>query len=238
MPSGAADPKILQSLSFRGHSSGAVKTLSGFKKGFHTLPDAVTASTSAFLAKLASAELQEEAEQFFQRAKVLLNYKRKDLSLDLGTGIAVITARDFSHEIAYSLSEDEPSGFLVSRSLQGVRSPEFLSLAEADELLGGLFNEIIFALSRGAPVEQVIDAIEALEPSSAGMAVGYPSDCSHCTISVPDVEAEVRYASHELSMIFPRNAPPSQLWSAFLAVRHAFALSKDTTLGALIRTGA
>lgn len=226
--------KILEALSFRGHSSGLFKSLSGFKKSFHTVPDAVNATTNAFLAKLAQPELAEEGESIFQRARTLLNYKRKDVTLDLTAGTATLAARDFTLSIAYSLSEDNPAEYVVTRTLENARSTDFLALPEVDELFAGLFDQVIFQLRRGAPVESVIDAIENLEGSKANLKVTYPSNCATCTISVPGVDAEVRYAAHELAMIFSRTATPGALWESFLAVRHAFALSKDETLGGLI----
>ncbi|HEU5078897.1 MAG TPA: hypothetical protein VFT72_06775 [Opitutaceae bacterium] len=226
--------KIFEGLSFRGHTTGAFKALRGFKKSFHTVPDAANATTNAFLAKLAADELAEEGETFFQRARSLLDYKRKELALDLSVGAATLSAKDFTLTIAYSLSEDNPAEFVVTRTLENVRSAEFLALPEVDELLGGIFNEVNFQLSRGAPVEKVIDAVEELEGERAQMTITYPSNCATCTIAVPGVDAEVRYAPHELSMIFPRTAAPSTLWASFLAVRHAFALSEDETLSGLI----
>lgn len=227
--------KIFESLSFRGRTTGAFKTLRGFKKSFHTVPDAVNATTNAFLAKLAADELAEEGEACFQRARTLLNYKRKDLTLDLAAGAATLSAKDFSLAIVYSLSEDNPAEYLVTRSLENLRNADFLSLPQTDELLGGLFNEVNFQLSRGAPVENVIDAVEGLgDRAGSAMSVTYPSNCATCTLAVEGVDAEVRYEPHELSIVFPRTAPPGALWTSFLAVRHAFALSEDETLTGLI----
>ena len=42
-----------------------VKTLGGFKKGHHTVPDAVNATTNAFLGKLCAGELAADGETLF-----------------------------------------------------------------------------------------------------------------------------------------------------------------------------
>lgn len=237
MTRAADDSKILQSFRFAGQSRGAVKSLRGFKKAHHTVPDAANATTNAFLAKLASEELAEEAERLFQQARTLLQYKRKDLSLDLGAGNATLTAKDFVCEIAYTLAEEEPSEYVVERSLHSLKSGDFLRTGECDQLFAGMFSSVVFTLRKGAPVERVIDAIEGLDGKdgeSSRLKVDYPSDCRHCVIHVEDVEAEVRFDGGELAMSFPRSAPPSELWDNFLAVRHAFALSKEQVLAALI----
>ncbi len=209
-----------------------VRTLRGFRKGQHTLPDAVNSATTAFLGKLCAAELAEEAEALFQQARALLAYKRKELSLDLGVGTAVLSAKDFVYELAYALVEADPSEYAVTRTLHGVRSADFLALPATDTLFDGRFTDVVFGLRKGAPVEQVIDAVEGLDET--GLKVDYPSDCASCLLTVPDVEAEVRYDGQSLAMAFPRAAAPSVLWQDFLRLRHAFALTKETTLAGLV----
>jgi hypothetical protein len=222
---------ILKSLHFAGRTGGSVKSLSGFKKGHHTAPDAVNATTSAFLAKLCAQELATEAEEFFQRARAALEYKRKDISVDLGAGTAVVSSKDFVVEVEYGLLESAPDEYTVKRTLHSVRSSDFLALPQCDELFAGLFHDVVFVLTRGAPVEKVIDAIEAAETA---LRVDYPSDCRHCAIHVPEVDTQVFFDGRELVMSFSRTASPRALWEQFLEVRHAFALSKDVTLAGLI----
>lgn len=230
----ADDSKILQSFRFSGQSSGAVRALRGFKKSHHSVPDVVNSATEAFLAKLAADELSEEAERMFQRAKELLHYKRKEITIDLSSGTAVLSAKDFVYEIVYSLSEDDPTQYAVSRGLQSVKRADFLLLPECDALFAGIFNSVVFVLTKGAPVESVIDAIENLNTEDSELRVTYPSDCSHCQISVAGVEAEVRFDGGELAMVFPRTGTPRELWEGFIAVRSVFGLSKDKVLSGLV----
>lgn len=231
MPASSAKPaQILEALRFAGGAVGSVKALSGFKKSHHSVPDAVNAATTGFLAKLAAPELAEEGERYFQEARAKFGYKRKDLTLDLSPGAAVLSAKDFVLEITYALSESDPSEYRVGRALSGVRRADFLALPEAEQLFAGIFTDVVFTLTRGAPVEKVVDAIEGLEKETSALRVDYPSDCSTCTLTVPDVEAEVRFDGRELAIAFPRTGTPRELWESFLAVRHAFALTKDKTL--------
>lgn len=230
----ADESKIIQQFRFTGRSTGAVKTLAGFKKSHHTVPDAVNSATSAFLTKLAADALSEEGEKMFQQARSLLQYKRKDLSLDVSNGVALLSARDFVFEVAYSLCGDNPAEYVVSRSLYQIKRPDFLLLTECDQLFARLFSEVVFVLQKGAPVEKVIDAIEGLEPAETPLRVTYPSDYEQCVISVAGVEAEVRFNGGELAIVFPRTGTPRELWESFLAVRSAFDLSEDKTLAGLV----
>jgi hypothetical protein len=249
--SSAGVSAVVQQIRFVGRGGGAVKMLSGFKKSHHTLPDAVNASTTAFLAKLCAGELAEEAEAFFQKAREGFGYKRKDLSLDVTSPSAVLTAKDFTLEWAYALDESDPAAWTLVRTLHGVVSSDFLSTPECAEVFGGLFSELVFALTKGVSVEAVIDAVEGLKPDEekggeetegiqsacehAGLRVDYPSDCGHCVLSVEGVSATVKFEGAELSMVFPRSGAPQELLDGFAAVRAAFSLTKNKALAGLLK---
>ncbi len=218
-------PRIVAEIAFLGRGGGQVKTLSGFKKGFHTLPDAANATTQAFLGKICAAELSAEAEGLFQTVRTGLSYKRKDVSLTVASPSAVLTAKDFVLEIAYALETSDPSRYATLTSLRSLRSADLARTPEFAGVFAGRFAEISFALRKGARVEAVIDAIEAVE-ESAGLTVSYPSDYGECEITVSGVDARVRCTSAALEIVFPRASGPAELMEAFAAVRGAFAFSQ------------
>lgn len=223
-----ADPlpsRVIAAIAFVGRSGGNVKALAGFKKGRHTLPDAANATTNAFLGKICEPELADEAEKLFQAVRAGLGYKRKDITLSVASPLAVLTARDFMVEIAYVLEERDPGCYAVTTTLRELNDVEVAQREEFGRIFAGRFTEIAFALSKGARVEAVIDAIEALE-GEGGMSVCYPSDYRDCAIRVSGVEAEVRCTGATLEVVFPRGGAPAELIDAFAAVREAFQISK------------
>jgi hypothetical protein len=234
MAKAAGDPQAyLSHISLIGRGGGAFKLLRGFDKSRHTVPDAVNSATSGFLAKLAAPELAAEAEDVFQRAKAALGYKRKDLSLDVTSPVAVLAARDFTLEIAYALEEGDPGRYAITRTLHGLRSASLVEVPAFGALFAAGFTGIVFALVKGVSVEAVIDAVETLD-EGAGLQVAYPSDCRDCTLSVEGVNAEVICDGATLEMRFPRAGSPRELMAEFVAVRAAFALTKDKALRGLL----
>lgn len=216
---------VIADVAFIGRSGGAIKTLSGFKKGHHTLPDVANAATSAFLAKICEAELAAEAEALFQAIRRALDYKRRDLSLTRSAGLATLHAKDFEFEIAYALDDRSPENFEVTTTLTRLDDLELARTDSFDQVFAGKFSEIAFAFGKGARVEAVIDALESLE-STDGLTVDYPSDYRECVIHVANVDAEVRCTSMALSLVFPRPSSPAELIDGFAAVRDAFQISK------------
>lgn len=225
--------KYVSQVSLLGHGAGAVKNLAGFRKPHHTVPDAVNAVTTAFLGKLCATELAAEGEEYYQRAKAALGYKRGDLSLDVTSPTAVLTTKDFALEIAYALEPGDPAAYRVTRMLHSLRSGELVELEEFDRLFAGAFTTIVFTLAKGVKVEAVIDAVEA-RPAGDALTVSYPSDCRHCVLAVEGVAAEVVCDGATLEMRFPRAGSPREMIEAFLAVRSAFALTKDRVLAGLL----
>jgi hypothetical protein len=212
--------RVIASIAFVGRSGGQVKTLSGFNKRHHNLPDTANAVTNGFLGKIAAAELADEAERLFQALRVALNYKRKDISLSVASPLATLTAKDFTFEIGYALEEREPTRYAVTSTLRDLRDAKVARLEEFSRVFAGAFSELSFLLGKGARVEAVVDAIEGLQDS--GLRVDYPSDCRDCTIRVDGVEADVRCTGATLDVIFSRGGAPAELIDAFVNVRQAF----------------
>jgi hypothetical protein len=234
MPKPGDDPhKFVAQVSLVGRSHGLVKTLGGFRKQHHTVPDAVNATTTAFLAKLCGPELAEEGERFYQTARAALGYKRTELSLEIAGAMARLVTKDFNLEIGYALEKSDPASYVVVRTLRSLRRMECAEREEFDQLFAGVFSGIVFALRKGVRVEDVIDAVEALEEDSE-LTVSYPSDCRACTLMVEGVRAAVICDGGTLEMQFPRNGSPRELMAAFIAVRSAFALTKNRVLAGLL----
>lgn len=222
---------VIADLRFVGRGGGAVKALGGFKKGRHTLPDAVNATTNAFLGRLCASELAEQAEQLFQAVRAALGYKRRELALTTNGPLAVLSAKDFTLEIFYALEPESPASYAVTQTLLDVKAAELLQREELNAVFASQFTELSFTLKKGVSVEAVIDAIEGLDDATA-LRVTYPSDCRECQIAVEGVEAQVRCTGASLDMIFPRAGAPRELLAEFAVVRGAFQLSR--ALGALM----
>jgi hypothetical protein len=222
----ALPSEIIAGISFTGRSGGQVKALAGFRKGHHTVPVAANAVTQAFLGKICAAELDEQAEALFQKVRAGLGYRRQDLSLALTSPTAVLAAKDFTVEFAYALEERDPARYAVTQTLLQLRNGELARTEAFAAIFAGMFTEISFGLRKGAQVEAVIDAIEALD-GGGGLGVTYPADCHECVISVEGVAAQVRCTGAALELVFPRAGSPRDLLEEFAAVRGAFTVSRE-----------
>jgi hypothetical protein len=225
--------EFVSHLSLTGRSQGAVKSLAGFRKPHHRVPDAVNAATTAFLGRLCAAGLAAEGERYYQRARQAFGYRRTELALEVASPVAVLTTKDFTLELAYALEEADPASYGVTRTLHGLRDGALVERPEFDELFAAMFTGVVFGLTKGARVEAVIDAVEA-RGGAGGLTVTYPSDCRHCVLAVAGVAAAVVCDGATLEMRFPRAGSPRELVAAFAAVRSAFVLTKNPVLAGLL----
>lgn len=216
--------RVIADVRFIGRGGGAVKAFGGFKKGHHTLPDAANATTNAFLGRLCGAEIEATAEALFQEVRTGLGYKRKDLSLTVTSPLAVLSAKDFTLEILYELDEAAPANYAITQTLLDLRDGDLARTEAFNTIFARSFSELSFTLRKGVRVEAVIDAIEAMEEGD--LSVDYPSDCSECTVRVPEVAAQVRCTGGSIDLVFPGAGAPGELLAEFAAVRDAFQLSK------------
>lgn len=222
---GELPPHVVSSIAFVGRSSGLIKTLSGFRKPQHSVPDAANAATNAFLAKICAGELGEQAEKLFQDVRNGLGYKRKEVSLSVSSPLATLAAKDFGVEILYAVDELEPAQYRLTTTLRDLHDSALARTDAFNAVFTRRFSEIEFSFQKAASVEAVIDAIEALD-GDKGLRVDYPSDCSECTIGVEGVDARVRCTGSSLDVVFSRAGSPAELIDAFTAVRDSFQISK------------
>ncbi|MBC2606986.1 hypothetical protein [Pelagicoccus albus] len=211
----------VSSLAIVGRIRGEVRRLEAFDKKRHTVPDRVCGATQAFLEKLCEAELAEEAEELFQRAREQFAYKRREISLDVGNGFARLETKDFVLELRYELDEEDPSDYIVETSVQNVASRDLLESAPFNAAVGSRFDRLRCGLSGQVSVEAVIDAVEDDESGEAK--VDYPSDCSSCVVRLDGVAGEVFVDGVVLEVRYGKLACASALLAAFEQIgQHVF----------------
>lgn len=206
----------IRNIRFAGCESGSIKSLPGFRKGLHTVPERYTESADQFVGKVSAPALEEEAEAFFQQARQVLGYKRREITLTTEPPLALLQTPDFALETSYRLDPDEPTCFLCERVLTRA-DLAFLATPESETLFLNLFDRLEIELEKALSVEALIDAIED-EPEK-GIQVNYPSDCSSCSLRFSGLAFELVATSHRLTIRLPQGGSPPMLIDAYEHLR-------------------
>ena len=209
----------LGSSSFEGVISGHVKQLSGFRKGIHRVPEISNDTTNRFLARICETDLAEVGESLYQRLRVGLNYKRRDLNLSVESPAALLSGKEFTFEIAYELDNDTPSTYQMITTLSGLNRVEILKSDVFNEICHGLFSQFSYGLTDAVQVEEVIDAVEAC--SKPGITVEYPSDCRECSVFLEGFSGYIKCRQFSLDIMLLTKSSPKTFLGGFEALRGA-----------------
>jgi len=161
---------------------GNVRSLSGFLRGRHRVPDQVNSTTESFVAKISSKDVEEETNEIFKSLRKNFGYKRQDIRCSMDEGSATILTKNFEVRITVTLNSDDPSIYVWRIEVLNFHNPAVLESIEFDAVFPDTFTALEFEPVEKISVEQVVDAIEKLNLKE--VTVDYPADLSSCTIKV------------------------------------------------------
>lgn len=223
--------KALKSLAIVGRTRGEVRRLAGFDKKRHSVPDRVCGATQGFLEKLCELELGEQAEELFQAVRDQFGYKRREITLNVGSGFARLETKDFALELRYELDEEDAADYVLETSVGEVASRELLESGPFNGSIGNRFDRLRCTLAGQVSVESVIDAVEADETGL--VRVEYPSDCSSCTVRIEGMPGEVYIDGAVLEVRYGKLTSAAALMGAFESVGER--LFEDVSWAAFLR---
>jgi hypothetical protein len=144
-----------------GDSTGRVRDLSGFQKGFRE-PQEVTPSSRNFVGRLGAGEVQERAERLFQELRSAFAYKRKELDLALADGAATVQTPDFEVNLWVEQDAEKPAAYRLVTQVSSFRTPEVVQDERFLALFGPYCDRVVTEFSEPFDIAAKIDAIEAM----------------------------------------------------------------------------
>lgn len=214
-----------------GARMGNVKSLPGFRKGFHkppaVLPDA---NFERQFAGICAAELEQLARDLFEKLRAARGYKRKEINLNVGAPDATLTTIDFTLDVRYELDPADPSDYRLVHDLHTIRDITVFADGSLNEVFSGTFNRVSFSFGESIDMEALIDELEDAPGGAATLR--YPPDCSECTIQLAGFVGNVRVTPRELEVVTPMGASPAELVKTF--VEASDVLAANPTLERLI----
>ena len=204
-----------------GARMGNVKSLLGFRKGFHkppaVLPDA---NFERQFAGICAPELEQLARDLFEKLRAA-----RGVSPD-----ATLTTVDFTLDVRYELDPADPSDYRLVHDLHTIRDITVFADGSLNEVFSGTFNRVSFSFGESINMEDLIDELEDAPGGAATLR--YPPDCSECTIQLTGFIGNVRVMPRELEVVTPMGASPAELVKTF--VEASDVLATNPTLERLI----
>ena len=214
-----------------GTRPGNVKSLGGFRKGFHkvpaTLPDAMFERQ---FAAMCASDLEQLARELFEKLRTARGYKRKEINLNVDAPNATLTTTDFTLDLLYALDPEDPGDFRLTYDLHTIRDIAVFGDGSLNEVFAGVFNRVSLSFGESIDMEDLIDELEDQPGGQANLQ--YPPDCSECLVRLPGYVGEVRVTARELEVISPAGASPAELVKTFVGASEV--LAANPTLEKLI----
>lgn len=193
-----------------------VASLSGFIKGSHRAPSNNSTSTERFVKMISKKEVEEEVGDIFERIRLNMNYKRRDLVTDDGH----ISTPDFEFWVECTQDPDEPAMANIEKRLTNI-SPGIVDDDGFNAVFDNSFDNLTYEFMARIDVEDLIDQFEELEMDT--IEIEYPSDFSHCEITIDESDVGIRITAHELTVHSPDPTSPKLLVQSFFEVQKKLA---------------
>jgi hypothetical protein len=101
-----------------GSETGPIRTLEGFKKKIHTVPDRLSESADSWVRGLLDEVLSEELQRLYERSKSALNVRRQDLRKEIDKGGGDLDAPVFRYSVKGGQNPGDPGCYVISRRLE------------------------------------------------------------------------------------------------------------------------
>ena len=188
---------------------GTIKTLSGFIKKNHKVPDYNSNSTERFVKDIASNEIKDIVDSTIDRIKNSFNYKRKEIVRELSFGEGRISTPDFEFYVSINQSSEDPTEYIERLELYNITSLEIINSDEFNLVFNNYFDTIEFNFQKPINFNDLIDEVEALNNKNIG--ITYPPDCSYCKISIAGIDNTITVSNWGLKISQGKKLMPKVL---------------------------
>ncbi|MGC1274085.1 MAG: hypothetical protein WBC44_10290 [Planctomycetaceae bacterium] len=214
-----APTSSLAGVSFFTERETPVKALGGFRKSLHSPPTDALATSRAWVARLAEADLAREVEETVSRLRRHLGYKRRDVRADgPQDGAASVLTPDFAYHVTVRQHDERPGQAVFRRTLDRIAKPHVLGRNGFEEAFPHGFQSLRFPFDAPVDLEALIDAVEESEPATV-RGIEYPTDLSRLDLELAGFEGRVRIERDDMTITAVGPVSPAELASQFALVR-------------------
>ena len=201
-----------------GRSTQPIRSLQGFDKKRHVLPQSMDDYSQRFVAEISNPELDSHLENTYQSLRSAYKFKRKELKrITPAPGCGCVETPFFLFTIQASHCYDDPNLVTWERSVIQIKSPEQILSPPFATVFDGQFDRIEFTLDPPIDLEDWIDHLESLDHDR--LRLDYDSQVSYCRLTIDQVNAVIEVSESIVSVAQPRPTQTNQILTAFLEVR-------------------
>ena len=194
---------------------GEVKSLPGFKKGFHRVPNDQYSRADSFIKDCGYKLIFDEINELSEMIRKKMKYKRKEMEVWSESGTGTINTPDFTYSMEIYQSDDDPADYVLLRKLEGFSYSNAILEDELNSIFSSHFEKLEFELPKGVNIEELIDTIESFENDSPVTVEYNPADPSTCVVSIEGLDYDIEVTNNTISITSNNQTSPINLITAY-----------------------
>ncbi len=184
-----------------GSETGAIRSLDGFQRGYHTVPDKISDSAEGWCHRLLKDRVAEELQDLYDRARAALNARRKDLRKEADAGGGDLDTPAFRYSVTTGQNPDDPAEYVIRRQLE-LRQGWQAHREVIDELFETEFDRLVVEFdSMDESFDELVDRLEDIQEEHGGSVrdddrakrVGYERDGATFTFDLRQRRLEISF---------------------------------------------
>jgi len=147
-----------------GTETGAIRSLDGFSRGYHKVPDRLSDSADGWCNRMLADTVAKELQTLYQSARDVLHLKRKDLRKEVDT----LDAPAFRYIVETGQNPEDPTEYFITRRLE-LRQSWTAHREALDELFSDEFQQLVVEFdSMDDSFDALVDRLEDIADASGG----------------------------------------------------------------------
>lgn len=180
-----------------GTETGAIRSLNGFQRGYHKVPDRLSDSAGGWCNRLLADTVAEELQTLYQHTREALGLKRKDLRKEEDT----LDAPAFRYIVETGQNPEEPSEYYITRRLE-LRQGWPAHREALEQLFNDEFQQLVVEFeSMEDSFDDLVDRLEEIRDEGGGevddddrhQRVSYSRDGATFTFDLAKRRLEIRF---------------------------------------------
>lgn len=214
---GQPRPGAFRSVGFFRQHWQPIRSLAGFRKETHRLSDS---PSDAFIAQLASQDLERDLDQRYAALKEAFRFKRLDMEVsEPAEGVGFIVTPHFTYQSQVRPSGENPAEVVWQRRVTDIQQQAVVLSDAFAAVFQRVFDTIEFIPVEPIDVESLIDQIEALDDER--IRIDYDRAATHCQLSLADVAGEIHVAGEAVTFQRRGVVDPRELVHALVDFQQA-----------------
>ena len=196
---------MMKNARLKGIHSGAIRSLDGFQKGLHTVPDGRTDATMRFVRKAGTANVTAALDLIYRDLKDVMGYKRRHLNSVDDFGSASIKTPDFDVNLWIEQDAVAEETYALVTEVATLRRPEVILEEPFQRMFSKHCDQVIFDFKEAVNLDDKIAILEDMEELDGRLVDERDGSAFTLTLNDPPVRLRVTSADLTISLTAGRS---------------------------------